>query len=178
MSSQTSPKNRFLCVLNCITGGCAAETPWAFAQITGFMYSVGPQRKPRFQYRLPIVGDVCRPCWILCAGYRNRNNTRIRSIEVDLWEGKYNKGVRLPQKRPLNASSYVTAFISEYIFKQSQSSPSDRILYVDFLGLQDLHARQSINQSINQSCTVNLRTQYTGKIKWLTIYLLPKYLSL
>ena len=49
--------------------------------------------------------------------------------------------MRLPQKRPLNASSYVTAFISEYIFKQSQSSPSDRILYVDFLGLQDLHAR-------------------------------------
>lgn len=47
----------------------------------------------------------------------------------------------MSRRRNLNASSYAAAFMREYIFKHSQSSPSDKILYVDFVGLRELYRR-------------------------------------
>ena len=87
------------------------------------------------------MGDVCRRCWTLCAGYVNRDNGRVRRAEALIRKGVKAAGVKLPKNRVTNATSYVRAFMSEYIFRHSQSSPSCKILYVDFCGCEKLHER-------------------------------------
>ena len=101
----------------------------------------GPHRKPKFQYRLPLVGDVCRCCWILTAGYKNGNNTRVRKVEASIRRGQHapSKPAINRRKIALNRSTYAIAFLQEYVFKHSQSSPSAEILYVDFCGLKSLY---------------------------------------
>ena len=60
-------------------GGYLGETVWVFGEIINFVVDQGPVKKAAFQYALPLVRDVCRQCWILCAGYRNKNNGRVRA---------------------------------------------------------------------------------------------------
>lgn len=113
-----------------------------FSELTTFAVAQGPVKKPQFQYVLPLVGDVCRKCWILCAGYSNENNGRVRSIEAKIRQGHKGHAIKLPRRRKrVNMSSYARAFMRDYISRFSQSSPADTILYVDFCGLQELHAR-------------------------------------
>lgn len=55
---------------------------------------------------------------------------------------KGNKFAPAPKKRYTKAAAvrhYTHAFMVEYIFRQSQCSPSDKILYVDFCGLRSLY---------------------------------------
>lgn len=122
-------------------GGFSNESAWVFGQLTEFLVSQGPHRKPKLQYQLPLVGDVCRKCWILSAGYLNGNNNRVRAIEARLRRGEKGLGVKLPKRRLVNPSSYARAFMSEYIFQHSQSSPSDTILYVDYCGNKECYRR-------------------------------------
>ena len=49
-------------------GGFAEETLWSYRKLNQFKIS-RPGKKPIFQYSLPLVGQICRPCWILCAGW-------------------------------------------------------------------------------------------------------------
>ena len=102
---------------------------------------MGPHRKPAFRYSLPLVGHVSRKCWILCAGYQNANNGRVRGIEARIRKGEKCIGVKLHRRHVTNATAYCKAFMREYIFRHSQSSPSDTIKYVDFCGIKELHAR-------------------------------------
>ena len=124
-----------------LVGGSKLETQWVFNQIFSFAISQGPHKKPRFQYQLPVVGNVCRRNWILCAGYPNPNNSRVRATEALI-----RKGAKCPppgKTRIVTASVmtlYAAAFMVEYIKKHSQCSPSDKILYVDFCGLRQLYA--------------------------------------
>ena len=42
-------------------------------------------------------------------------------------------------KLELNRTSYARAFMVQYIFRHSQSSPSDTILYVDHIGTRNMY---------------------------------------
>ena len=112
-----------------------------FSQLKRSAYSVGVYRKPRFQYQLPLVGAVCRACWTICVGYPRPKNNRVLSIEAKIRAGATGPEPKMPRVRPLSTTTYAVAFIKEYIFKHSQSSPSDKVLYVDFLGHRELYAR-------------------------------------
>ena len=94
-------------------------------------------------YRLPEVGVVCRACWILAAGYLNKNNTRVRNTEANIRKGSKAPETNVFNKRrdKLNLRSYCEAFLVEYIFKASQYSPSDTTLFVDFCGLRLLYEK-------------------------------------
>ena len=120
----------------CVTGGCSRETEWVYSQLNNFIVSFGCHRKPKFQYGLPLVGNVCRHCWILCAGYRNPNNSRVRNAEACIRKGNSAPPAKQPKQPRLNDTSYARAFMVDHIFRHAQRSPSDKILYVDFGGLR------------------------------------------
>ena len=88
------------------------------------------------------MGHVCRPCWILCAGYRNKNNGRVRKIEAKIRAGDLAPELKMPNKSKalLTGESIARAFMTTYIFSHSQNSPSGTHLYVDFCGMAKLHA--------------------------------------
>ena len=102
---------------------------------------MGAHRKPRFQYVLLLVGAVCRGCWALCVGYLSPRNNRVLSIEAQIRAGRTGPDPKMPRRRPLTPTSYAVAFMKDYVFKHSQSSPSDNILYVDFIGHRELYDR-------------------------------------
>jgi len=70
----------------------------------------------------------------MCAGYRNRNNGRVRSVEARIRKGELAVAPTLPKQKYSNASSYARNYMCAYIFQHSQSSPSDTILYLEHLG--------------------------------------------
>ena len=71
--------------------------------------------------------------FIMCAGYRNRNNSRVRSIEARIRKGELAVAPALPKQKYTNASSYARTYMRAYIVQHSQSSPSDTILYLEHL---------------------------------------------
>ena len=121
-------------------GGHSRETAWVFGQLSNFTIYHAKPRKPSFRYMLPLVGEVCRPCWILSAGYVNKNNSRVRSVEANIRKGQKGLPAKLPKKILTTASSYARAFCREFVRKNNQSSPSDKIKYVEFTGIRDLFA--------------------------------------
>ena len=122
-------------------GGFTGETPWVFGEVYKFRVGRGEGKKPTFQYRLPVVGDVCRPAWILCAGYCNKNNGRVRTVEALIRRGVKAVPERRAKILTLNVTAYTRAFIHDYIFHHSQCSPSCKILYVDHIGAASLYER-------------------------------------
>ena len=49
-------------------GGFAEETLWVFRELNEFKIS-RPGKKTVFQYPLPLIGQICRSCWILYTGW-------------------------------------------------------------------------------------------------------------
>ena len=83
-------------------------------------------KKPTFEYRLPGIGRVCRGAWILCAGFPNHNNSRVRSIEATIRSGRGMRPREARKKkksRALDSTSHAYAFLQEYILNNSQRSP-------------------------------------------------------
>ena len=123
-----------------------------------FAVSRGPHKKPTFNYRLPLVGHVCRHCWISTAGYVNPNNGRVRTCEADI-----RKGYKAPRQNFLSKrltstdrSTYARAYLRDYVIKHSQFSPSHNIAYVDFHGFPDLWAGYELERNgrpkVQKSC--------------------------
>ena len=111
-----------------------------FTQLSNFTIDHGANKKPNLRYMLPLVGEVCRSCWIVSAGYLNKNNGRVRGVEADIRKGQKGMPAKLPKKILTNASSYARAFCSDYIRQNNQSSPSDKTVNVEFTGMSDLFA--------------------------------------
>ena len=125
-----------------LSDGCAGETPWVFDQLLNFAVSSG-HRKPKFKYRLPLVGRVCRAAWVLAAGYPNPRTSRILQNEA-----RIRSGFRAPKEPKnsrrldlLNRTTYMRAFLRDYCLKHGQSSPTDTILYVTYCGLKSLYTK-------------------------------------
>ena len=77
-------------------------------------------------------------------GYRNGNNSRVRAMEALIRSGAKAPPVRKKKIKPgLDRSSYARAFLTEYIFRHSQSSPADTILYVDHMGTRNVYTLYS-----------------------------------
>ena len=112
-----------------------------YAQCNEFAWSERQGKKPKFQYRLPLLGNVCRRFWVLAAGYLQYPNSRVAQAEACIRQGKHwpEKVVLDKRSQALNLSTYCIAFLKEYIFKNSQCSPSRNVFYVDFCGLKTLY---------------------------------------
>ena len=90
--------------------------------------------KCKFQYKITLVGEVCRACWVTTAGYVNPRNGRVAKVESSI-----RKGHKTPKRASLqnrwtatDRSAYARSFIRDYIFTNSQYSPSATIVYVEF----------------------------------------------
>ena len=81
--------------------------------------------KPKFEYRIAGLGKVCRSSWILAAGFPNRNNSRVRSIEASIRRGETfdSKPGRKRISLGLNSTTYALAFLEAFILENSQRSP-------------------------------------------------------
>ena len=104
--------------------GPAGENEYIFAKLSEFTVDAEDGGKPRFEFRLPSIGVVCREAWILALGFPNRNNSRVRSLEAMI-----RRGESLPRpknnkiNRGLTSSDFGQAFLIDYILKHSQRSP-------------------------------------------------------
>ena len=105
----------------------------------------GGSKKKSFKYFLPVVGDVCRACWIQCAGYPNANSGRVRQAEAAIRRGNSIPVAYKPGRNLSNRSLFARTFISDYILKHSQYSPADTILYVEFRGRRAVSGRRALH---------------------------------
>ena len=111
--------------------GASGEKDFLFNKLNDFRVDSDDGKKPKFAFRLPGIGLVCREAWILAVGFPNRNNSRVRSLEALI-----RRGQALPMhayKRSsgrVNNTSYAMAFLREYILTNSQRSPVTTELYV------------------------------------------------
>lgn len=129
-----------------LAGGPRKESPWIFSQLSAFSVPSLVGKKTKFAYRLPGVGAVCRQAWILAAGFPNPNNSRIRSLEKDIRKGVQTHARNITaetyrKRKVLTATAYAKAFLHAYILGNSEASPSNTELYVDFCGLDQLYAK-------------------------------------
>ena len=129
-----------------LAGGPRKESPWIFGQLSAFSVPSLVGEKTKFAYRLPRVGAVCRQAWILAAGFPNPNNSRIRSLEKDIRKGVQTHARNITaetyrKRKVLTATAYAKAFLHAYILGNSEASPSNTELYVDFCGLDLLYAK-------------------------------------
>ena len=111
-----------------------------YEQLLSFAVSRG-SRKPKFQYRLPLIGPVCRTAWVLAAGYLNPKTSRIVQNEARIRKGFKAPKVRKSSRRLdlLNQTTYMHAFMRDYILKHAQRSPSDTILYVSAVSVRTMY---------------------------------------
>jgi len=120
------------CVANAFAGGnTTAEREWLRQQLTGFVVKIAGKKKPKFQYRLPLIGNICRSAWILAAGFPDRKNSRIAILEAEIRNPTLRaariNGKRMlsfPCKTVLTRTQFAVAFLEEYILHHSQRSPS------------------------------------------------------
>ena len=105
--------------------GPSGENEYLFSQLDKFRVDDPNGGKPKFQYRIPGLGGVCRSSWVLIAGFPNRNNSRVRSIEAKIRRGEtfQSQSGRKRNKIGLNSSTYAYAFLEEYILENSERSP-------------------------------------------------------
>ena len=84
------------------------------------------------------------------AGYANPNNSRVRSTEARIRKGEKSVAPRIQgNKKVASAKSYARAYLRNYVFKTSQASPSDTILYVEHVGSRQLfmdYAKETLHQ--------------------------------
>ena len=125
-------KNVYVCAACVFSGGNnTAEREWLRQKLRSYAVHISGRKKPKFQYKLPLVGDVCRSAWILCAGFPGRKNARIAILEAEI----RNPSLRTQriQKKTLDSnncnhaisrSQFATAFLEEFILQNSQRSPS------------------------------------------------------
>ena len=122
--------------------GYDGENDWLFWQLRNFCVEV-PSKKPAFQYRLPLIGNVCKSAWVLCAGFPNPKNSRIQRFECSIRRGRTcasfeRRGSRQNLFR-FTRTNYAKAFLREYILQNSERSPVTTELYVCNLFAQCLH---------------------------------------
>ena len=108
--------------------GKEGDTIWLFAQILSFGEVLVPGSKPKFYYRLPKVGGVCRSAWVLAAGFTNPNNSRVRGLEARIRKGITQAPVlkstaKNKTGKVLDKTKYARSFLCEYALKHSQRSP-------------------------------------------------------
>lgn len=88
----------------------------------------------KFEYRLALVGNVCRQAWVVAAGFPNPENSRIRRVEAAIRRGDKKRGQHYNKITDLvTRGQYGTAFLEEYVLQNSQRSPVTTDLYVDTL---------------------------------------------
>lgn len=109
-------------------GGRSVEKIWITNQVTSFTVSVDGKKKPKIQYRLPLVGYCCRAAWILSAGFPNPRNSRITAIEAIVRDPSKQNKMPVPTGRSMTPfatrTNYCRAFLSDYIWLHSQQSPA------------------------------------------------------
>ena len=115
------------CLTNFVGGSTSAESKWLRNQLKNFTVKKNPKKKPKFEYRLPFIGGVCRHAWVLAAGFPNPNNSRIRAIEAEIRNPAKSRQKHIYARR--NARSalrgmHAIAFIEDYILRNSQRSPA------------------------------------------------------
>lgn len=124
---------RFLLIILLFAGGnVAGEKEFLRHQLQSFAVQKAGALKPKFHYRLPLIGDVCRGAWLLAAGFPCTKNSRIANLEAEIrnphlirhTERKFS--VR-PEKL-LTRTQFAVAFLEEYILTHSQRSPSSAVL--------------------------------------------------
>lgn len=112
------------CILH--VGGRNLERQWLHKQVASFAVSVEGKKKPKIQYRLPLVGNCCRAAWILSAGFPNPKNKRVLGIEALVRKHQMTP-LPLSTKRRIpfaTGENFCRAFLTEYIWLHSQQSPS------------------------------------------------------
>ena len=108
------------------TDGAAGENDYIYHKLNEFRVDCEDgSKKPTFDYRIAGVGSVCRAAWILCAGFPNRNNSRVRSLEATIRSGKRMapRKERRIRSGGLDSTSHAIAFLKNYILNNSQRSP-------------------------------------------------------
>ena len=113
---------------------------WIHGELLAFVVSRGPNQKPIFRRKLPLVGDVCRTAWVLAAGFQNKENTRIRRVEAVIRRGtvwKPQPDIN-PRELDLNLSTYARDFVTDKVIKHSQYCPVDKKLSWDYIGGKNL----------------------------------------
>ena len=106
------------------TDGAKGENQYIYTKLNEFRVDSEDGKKPYIDYRLPGVGIVCRSSWILCAGFPNRNNSRVRRLEAKIRSSLPLSPQRLRKRsKALHASDYAMAFLENFILKNSQRSP-------------------------------------------------------
>ena len=127
-------KHKYGCVcgVHAFTGGSTtAERNWLRQRLSEFVVKIPGKKKPKFQYKLPLIGDTCRPAWILAAGFPTKKNSRIAILEAEIrnpaLRKAHNNGASFlgsTSTIALTRSQFAVAFLEEYILKHSQRSPS------------------------------------------------------
>ena len=116
--------------------GAAGENEFLYNKLNDFRVDNDHGKKPKFDYRLPGIGLVCREAWILAAGFPNRNNSRVRMLEARIRQGKpLLMHASKKSTATLNSTTYTLAFLQDYILNNSQRSPVTTELYVIWLRL-------------------------------------------
>lgn len=107
-------------------GGRPVEKIWIEKQVSSFTVSIEGKKKPKIQYRLPLIGNCCRAAWVLSAGFPNPRNSRITAIEAIVRDPTKLKMPAVPTRKTPFAtrSNFCRAFLSDYIWLHSQQSPS------------------------------------------------------
>ena len=124
---------RFLTGIRLFAGGnVVGEKEWLRHQLQSFAVQKPGAKKPKFHYRLPLIGDVCRGGWLLAVGFPSIKNSRIANLEAEirnphLLRHTQQKCRKRPQKL-LTRTEFAVAFLEEYILTHSQHSPSSAVL--------------------------------------------------
>ena len=95
-------------------------------------------------------------------GYRNGNNGRVRNVEALIRKGVKAIPMKMNKKVVMDRSSYLRAFLKNYIFEHSQGSPADTKLYLDHIGNSELY-----NVYLNEINSKNKGGQPVG-LAWFT----------
>ena len=113
-------------------GTVAGEKQWLRHQLQSFAVQKPLTKKPKFHYRLPLIGEVCRGAWLLAAGFPCTKNSRIANLEAEIRNPHLLRHTEKRfHKRPeqvLTRTEFAVAFLEEYILTHSQRSPSSAIL--------------------------------------------------
>ena len=120
------------CTIAIAGGSNTLEREWLRQRLLGFTVKIAGKKKPRFQYKLPLIGDVCRGAWILAAGFPHKLNSRIATLEAEIRNPALRAArahrTSLPKAASgtltLTRTQFAVAFIEEYILQHSQRSPS------------------------------------------------------
>ena len=117
-----------------------SDTQWLVDQIKSFIIYREGQKKPTFQYRLPYIGECCRPAWVTAVGFPNPRNSRVHNIEAVLRRnrGKFVTKVKRNVSKFDTGTFYAKAFLEEYICTHHQDSPCRTYWYVEFHGIEEL----------------------------------------